>query len=133
MENLVKSLLLTSYEKSKEPEKPKPFFGLKVGNKISLKDAEILSIKAREFGTGGSYRTHYGRRSYGWSAEARGVLVNDPKFGKVWFSTSSKFVFDLKRGDKVSINATVSGFGDPNPKYQDDKGLIFVRKPKLAK
>lgn len=98
--------------KKSQAEKVEPKESL-VDKELSLKSAKVVSLKEKV------YHINNWR-----SASALGVLLDDPKLGKVWFKTSAQFVWDLRRGDLVDVVVTCTGEGD---------GILWARKPKQGK
>jgi len=83
------------------------------GDKISLENAEVVSLKTKTSCFNGNYVT------------SMGVLVVDPTFGKVWFKSAAQFVWDLNHGDTLSCGVTVSGVGP-------EGDIIFSKRPVKA-
>lgn len=86
--------------------------------KVALADAEIVFVK-REARTlwKGSYA--YGVSSY------KKFIVKDPVYGSVYFSSSSDKLWNLNKGDKISLEVTFTGVGDPSERYPDP--ILFAK------
>jgi hypothetical protein len=81
------------------------------GDVLEIKDARVLSVK--------DDYDHYN----GFPRWYRKVMLQDPKFGKVWFKTSAKFSEEVFQECNLSCNVTVSGLGT---------GIIFCKSPQDA-
>jgi hypothetical protein len=81
------------------------------GDVLELKEARVLSVK--------DDYDHYN----GYPRWYRKVMLQDPKFGKVWFKTSAKFSEEVFRDCTIDCSVTVSGLGT---------GIIFAKSPKEA-
>lgn len=53
------------------------------------------------------------------------IIAKDPVLGSVFFQTSSDKLFDVARGDKISLSLTLTGVGTPTEKYPDP--IIFAK------
>jgi hypothetical protein len=81
---------------------------------IQLTDAEVVSTK-RDLRRVNHYR----------AANLYKVVVVDPVFGSVFFSSFSDKIGDINRGEKVSLKVTVTGVGEPSERYPDP--ILFAK------
>lgn len=83
--------------------------------KYDLVDAEVLSAKIVDKNLYNSYRR----------ITVTKIVVKDALLGCVFFQTSSDKLFDVDRGDKISLSLTLTGVGTPTEKYPDP--IIFAK------
>lgn len=83
--------------------------------KYDLVDAEVLSAKIVDKNLYNSYRR----------ITVTKIVVKDALLGCVFFQTSSDKLFDVARGDKISLSLTLTGVGTPTEKYPDP--IIFAK------
>lgn len=108
---------------------------VKEGHKviIQLKDAEVISVKDGVYYPSNynpvyrPSRSWYGRPSVSSRSGTRylKIVVKDPEMGVVFFKTYSSKLFDITKGDKISLKVTVTGVGDATEKYPDP--IVFAK------
>lgn len=81
---------------------------------INLQDAEVVSC-----------RSEYKALNHWNSALLHKIVVKDPVYGAIFFSSFSQKIRDFEKGDKVSLKVTVTGVGDANGRYPDP--ILFAR------
>jgi len=81
---------------------------IKQGDVLELKEARVLNVK--------DDYDHYN----GYPRWYRKVMIQDKKFGKIWFKTSAKFSEAVFQDCNLSCTVTVSGLGN---------GIIFAKSP----
>lgn len=88
---------------------------------IQLVDAEIVSLK-EVFVQGNARRA--GPRWYIPSKTTR-IVVKDPVFGTIFFSSFSDKFNTADRGDKISLKVTVTGIGSATQRYPEP--MLFAK------
>lgn len=81
----------------------------------SLVDAEVVFAQIVTKSLFNSYR----------SVTVIKVIAKDPVLGSVFFQTSSEKLFDIERGDRISLVLSLTGVGTPSEKYPDP--IIFAK------
>lgn len=83
--------------------------------KYDLVDAEVVSVKIIDKNLYNSYRR----------ITVAKIVVKDALLGCVFFQSSSEKLFEIERGDKISLSLTLTGVGNPTEKYPDP--IIFAK------
>lgn len=81
---------------------------------VALDNASVVSIR-RELRPINHYRC----------ASMYKVVVKDPTFGAIYFSTFSAKFDDVNYGDTISLKVNVTGVGDATERYPDP--ILFSR------